>query len=347
MTTCAEALTEIRLVGELGARFGRVHRLVVHSPAEAVRALGILRPGFTQYLLDHSEPGYTVKVASRARSEESLTLPSRGRRIVISPVVHGGKSGLGQIIAGVALIAAVYFTGGMAGAGFSMVGTSWLSTVAINVGLAMALGGVSQLLAQPPGLDAPRERPENQPSYAFDGVVNTWAQGQCVPVLYGELEVGGAVISAEIDVGDMDRAYSSRLAFVGGTTQISLPAGGGVAVAAITDGLQVRAAVGMGTLEAPTLGPVGMRLVRLTTAAGSIVVSSTSEIKAAQGYVEADQIKAGDVLWNGVVVTATDNATDTCWSIRWQSAGGGAVVTTSGLAIRLDAPPRKRDIPTE
>jgi len=41
-----EKLRTIRLYGPLGTRFGREFRLAVDSPAEAVRALCVLLPGF-------------------------------------------------------------------------------------------------------------------------------------------------------------------------------------------------------------------------------------------------------------------------------------------------------------
>jgi predicted phage tail protein len=62
------------------------------------------------------------------------------------------------------------------------------------------LGGVAQMLAPQPASNEPSERPENQPSYTFNGAVNTTAQGQPVPLGYGRLVVGSAVISAGIDV---------------------------------------------------------------------------------------------------------------------------------------------------
>ena len=63
---------------------------------------------------------------------------------------------------------------------------------------AVALGGISQLLFKPPSPVKPNERPENKPSYIFDGPVNTIAAGHPVPILYGEMYVGSAVISAGI-----------------------------------------------------------------------------------------------------------------------------------------------------
>ncbi|HBC80581.1 MAG TPA: phage tail protein [Escherichia sp.] len=64
-------------------------------------------------------------------------------------------------------------------------------------------GGVYQMLSpQPKGLQG-RDDPDNRPSYAFGGAVNTIAMGNPVPVLYGEREIGGAIISAGIVAEDI------------------------------------------------------------------------------------------------------------------------------------------------
>jgi len=72
-----------------------------------------------------------------------------------------------------------------------------------SVGTAMILGGVAQMIAPTPKANEPSERPENKPSYSFNGAVNTTAQGHPVPVGYGRLIVGSAVISAGIDVDEI------------------------------------------------------------------------------------------------------------------------------------------------
>ena len=62
----------------------------------------------------------------------------------------------------------------------------------------MMLGGVAQLLSpQQRGLSA-KDGPENGASYNFNGPVNTTAQGNPVPLLYGELIIGSATVSAGI-----------------------------------------------------------------------------------------------------------------------------------------------------
>jgi predicted phage tail protein len=64
------------------------------------------------------------------------------------------------------------------------------------------LGGVAQMLSpQQKGLSS-KDSPDNGASYNFNGPVNTQAQGNPVPLLYGRMIVGSAVISAGIYAED-------------------------------------------------------------------------------------------------------------------------------------------------
>lgn len=192
----SEKIRTIRLYGQLGARFGRVHRLAVASAAEAVRALCALMPGFRQELLSSKERGitYAIFAGKQNLSEEDLRLPPGRDDIRIAPVLVGSKqAGLFQTILGVALIALGYFTFGT---------TSPYGVALIAGGASMALGGVVQMLSpQQRGLSA-KDGPNNGASYNFNGPVNTTAQGNPVPLLYGRMVVGSAVISAGIYAED-------------------------------------------------------------------------------------------------------------------------------------------------
>ena len=179
-------LREVRLYGHLGARFGRVHRFDVATPAEALQALMVNFRSFESYLRQHNEPGYRVLTGKRPIMELDELRQRRGRAepIKIVPVIAGAKKGWGRIVAGAVLIAVGYFFPG-----------PWTPYL-YKDGSALILMGVAQLLTPVPKAPKPDERPENQPSYFFDGAVNTSAQGQCVPVLLGRLIVGSAVVSA-------------------------------------------------------------------------------------------------------------------------------------------------------
>ena len=171
------------------------------SAAEAVRALCANFPGFERELVASGERGvgYRVLAGRDALSLERLHEPSGQQRITIAPVVSGaGGNGLGQILLGAALIAVSWWNPmGWAAAG------SFLSQATLySVGTSMILGGVAQIIAPTAKAQDPSKQPENQPSYVFNGAVNTTAQGHPVPVGYGRLIVGSAVISAGIDVDE-------------------------------------------------------------------------------------------------------------------------------------------------
>lgn len=187
------------LLGELGKRYGRRHLLDVKSPAEAVRALCANFKDFAAFVSSSQERnvGYRVLNMREDVSAEELHNPA-GRRITIAPVVAGAGGKVGQILLGAALIGLAFVPGLQA---IALVGTTTLASVAFSIGVSLVLGGVAQMLAPAPKSTGPDE--EQQPSYVFNGAVNTQAQGQPVPIGYGRMIVGSAVISAGISVEDI------------------------------------------------------------------------------------------------------------------------------------------------
>lgn len=177
----------VKLYGHLGKQFGRMHRFDIHTPAEAIRALRANFKGFAEALLQHNKPGYRILSAEGARSVEQLHEPMGGNTIKIVPYVVGAGKGVGQFIIGAHLVAAGFALGV---AGYPTVGG-----IVMNIGVAMMIGGVSQMLFTPPDPPEPGTPPTNAPSYSFNGAVNTTNQGNPVPVCYGRLIVGSQVIS--------------------------------------------------------------------------------------------------------------------------------------------------------
>jgi hypothetical protein len=88
-------------------------------------------------------------------------------------------------------------------------GSFWLgSTGAISASVAASLGqigvglvmaGISAVLFAPPKPKAQKST-ENTPNTYFSGAVNTVAQGLPVPIGYGELIIGSAIVSATFSV---------------------------------------------------------------------------------------------------------------------------------------------------
>lgn len=190
----------ILLYGVLGRQFGKIHRFAVRSPAEAIRALSVNFPGFRRALIDGG--AYRVLRGGRAAlGVDDLRAPQSARESLrIVPVVQGAR-GLGQLILGAALFMAIGPVGEFMAfnmeAGAAM--TSFVTGGMKAIGVSLMLSGVSSMLFSPVKTQS-TERPENQPSYAFDGPVNTSTQGNPVPVCYGRAVVGSQVISAGLSV---------------------------------------------------------------------------------------------------------------------------------------------------
>ncbi len=194
-------LTTIRLYGVLGARFGRVHRLAVQTSAEAVKALCINLDGLQSYLLNAKKNGMTFAVFRGRRNigADDFKNLAGSTDIRIAPVMEGAKkAGLFQTILGAVMVVAGIVVTGMTFGSAGVIGAGMVSA-----GIGMMAGGIYQMLSpQPKGLQG-RDDPDNKPSYAFGGSVNTLAMGNPVALLYGEREIGGAIISAGIVAEDI------------------------------------------------------------------------------------------------------------------------------------------------
>lgn len=186
----------VQLLGELGKKFGKSFKLDVRNPAEAVRALCTNFPEFKQHLIESEKRGiaYKVLVGKEAQTANDLHNPAGKQSIKFVPILQGAGGGGLQVIIGAVLIAASF--------------VPFLAPVSpylMSAGVAMVLGGVIQMLTPVPKLnaDVSNGNPDNKPSYAFNGAVNTSAQGYPVSIGYGRMIVGSAVISAGIVSEDL------------------------------------------------------------------------------------------------------------------------------------------------
>lgn len=180
----------IRLYGDMGKRFGREFQFDVKSPAEAVRALCSQVEGFRAYLHAHAQDPFKVFVGSR-NAHDSIQFPCSDREIIrITPVIQGAGNA-GRIVLGIILVVVGYLASPMTGGA---------SLYLVGPGIGLIIGGVIGLLTPVPKNNnnsaSESEYVENRPSYNFNGPVNTTAQGHPVPLAYGRLIVGSAVISA-------------------------------------------------------------------------------------------------------------------------------------------------------
>lgn len=187
--------TTILLSGSLAKRFGRRHMRMLDtgSTKEAFSALKNTLQGFTDFINQQAKLGLRYAIFRNGTNVgESEFQLSGTRELRIVPVIEGSKrGGVLQTILGVVLIVVGVFTSPYDGG------------ATLSVGIGLTAGGVVQMLSpQMKGLRS-RESPENAPSYAFGGPVNTTAAGNIVGILYGKRRIGGAIISAGIYAEDL------------------------------------------------------------------------------------------------------------------------------------------------
>lgn len=192
-------LRQVKLYGKLGNKFGRVHELDVDSCAEAIQALSVILPGFEEELLNSKDKGigYACFVGKRNLKEENLIDLCGNNDIRIAPMVLGAKrAGLFTVILGAALFfVAPYVPQLLFSAGFHGATALAAGTASAALGKMLMLSGVVQLLSPQQRKLSTSDGPNNTPSNTFNGPVNTTAQGNPEPILYGELFIGSATIA--------------------------------------------------------------------------------------------------------------------------------------------------------
>ena len=176
-------LKTIKLYGVLGKKFGKEFHLAVESTREAVKALSVQVPGFEQFMLTAHEQGLTFAVFQDDEniSEDQIDFETGAKVIKIVPKVIGaGGNGILQTILGAVMV---------------VVGVITQQYWAVGMGVGMMIGGIAQMLA--PKVDTEDQNQDgNRANKGFGGAVTTIAQGNPVPVLYGQREVGGFIASA-------------------------------------------------------------------------------------------------------------------------------------------------------
>ncbi|WP_303275746.1 tail assembly protein [Acinetobacter pittii] len=208
-------LKTIKLYGVLGQKFGREFKLDVVNTREAMRALSVQIAGFEHFMLHAHEQGLRFAVFLKSKNssnkrgkkrpaiydhetkrlitgdnigEEQLDMNTEADIIHIVPRVigAGGNNGILQLVLGAILIAASFIPGIGQAAQVALIGA----------GAGMAMGGVASMLM--PKVDTTQDQNQdgNRANKGFGGAVTTVAQGNPVPILYGQREIGGFIISA-------------------------------------------------------------------------------------------------------------------------------------------------------
>ncbi len=175
---------------------GRRFDLQVSSPAEAIHALMVQIPMLRKKLM---KGFYQVRFGRRDWSEAELKSSfgetAEGILHIVPRVQGAGKNGgIIQTVVGVVIaVVGAYF------------GQGW----AVQLGIGLAIGGVSQMLTKPPKFEGGKGV-ESSRNSGFSNLSNTAAQGQPMPLAYGRIYCGSRVVSQGIESRRLDGGSSSE-----------------------------------------------------------------------------------------------------------------------------------------
>ena len=246
-------MTQVKLMGELGEKFGSEWECVDTSIRDILKCIDCQTEGLKDYLSEcHlKNVQFSIQTGENLIEEyPELYLNVAKEEVIITPVPAGSGKGLGKLITGLLLLTAMLFmpglgafmtTGGHAVAGtyigsttvgglsVATMGTSMSAALAsgatlslagsavMMLGVNLALMGLAEMSAPDP------DKTTNDPSYLFNGAENHIEQGQPVPLLYGELTVGGAPIyqgyaPGVISTYSKGNTYTTQNTWYDGTT---------------------------------------------------------------------------------------------------------------------------------
>ena len=198
-------MTHVKLMGELGEKFGTDWHMATSSFRDIFKLIDCQTEGFKQYILESAEKGIDFDILNGEEFLEdgySVMLEKPEDIVVITPKAAGaGFSDALKVIIGAILI---------------WYGPGWIENLAFEAAEAAALAGnvergaaiykyskvaawgvqtlgVGLAMSGVVGYMTPESPSEAGDSYLFDGPQNNTKQGVPVPLLYGELIVGGAI----------------------------------------------------------------------------------------------------------------------------------------------------------
>ena len=182
----------IKLHGILGKKFGKFFKLDVQTAREATHAIACQNKEFKRFMLESDKLGlkFAVFLGRKNITENDIDNVTDTDVIHIVPrIVGSGGSSFNwlQVVAGAVLI----------GVGVVM----GFNPALIGAGAGLLMGGVAGLLM--PTVDMSNQDPDgNKANKGFGSAVTTVSQGNPVPILYGEREIGGFYASGGIYAED-------------------------------------------------------------------------------------------------------------------------------------------------
>ncbi len=194
-------MTKVFVHGKLGKEFGTCFSFSISKPKDAISAINANHDGFEKRMIDMARGGaqYTLIADDQIIGTVSDFVGKRKiKEIHIVPTIFG--AGAIAAIVGGALIAVVAY------AAEAFIGEV-IASILVAVAFAAISYGVQSLLAKPPSQNTPGggnpstaygSTSATSRSFLFSNKENITQQGNPVPLGYGRLRIGSAVIQQSI-----------------------------------------------------------------------------------------------------------------------------------------------------
>ena len=204
-------LVKVNLHGILGDAMGhKIWNLAVKSVSQALNAIEVLsKRKLYKFLHENDKNGIKYSVLINGREFLYDKIPTENdidsiKNCELCAIVHGlktidivpvlsGARDVGLIIAGILLI--------IVGIILTIYGVP-VGPYLIVAGIGLLAAGIINMLAKPP--EEPEIQARQKTSYLFSGPTNTLNEGGPVPLGYGRLRIGSAVISASYELSHFE-----------------------------------------------------------------------------------------------------------------------------------------------
>jgi len=188
-------MTEVFVYGKLGKEFGKYFKFSISKPRDVIDAIDSVFEGFHNRMIELARSGAHYSLIADDQvigSVEDFIAKRKIKQIHIVPTLFG--SGVAALVIGVVALVGAVAAGGTA---------TLIGAVLLAVAFTAISFGVQSLLAKPPsannasisgGSGQQGSTSATSKSFLFTNKENITQQGNPVPLGYGRLRIGSAVI---------------------------------------------------------------------------------------------------------------------------------------------------------
>lgn len=204
-------MTTIFLHGKIAKKYGKKFKFAVSRPKDAILALDTIFEDFSKELIDLAKKGFQYSLIVDSKTVlgvEDFVSKKKINEIHLIPLICGSGA-IAAIVGGLAVLA------------LSTLAEGIIASILVAVAVSAISYGIQSLMAKPPKENNPgastATSAATSKSFMFTNKENVKQQGNPIPVGYGRLRIGSAVIQETVK--SYPNSISTFDEFVSQTTQ--------------------------------------------------------------------------------------------------------------------------------